>query len=264
MKLIRTLSVASLVFVASAGAACTADVDSSSDNVTQFAPQQDGGEFELYRSEANGEFRFRLKASNGEIILSGSEGYTSRSGAQNALDSVRLNGRDASAYDYLTTSDGQFRFNLEAANGEILGVSESYTRRADAERGAKTVIGYIAAGPVLDDWTNLCTFELFVDAADEYRFRYRAGNGEIMLKSEGYATERGAKQAIDTNVTHGAWTDAFVVQEASNGEFYFNLVAPNGEVVGTSSETYTELGSAEEAVDTLVEHFTALDECWVL
>jgi len=268
MKLIRTLSFASFVLVASAGTACTADIDSSSDNVTQQAPTQQApesvGEFEMYRSEADGEFRFRLKAANGEIILASSEGYTDRSGSLNAIDSVKRNGTDANAYDFVSTSDGQYRFNLEASNGEILGVSESYTQRSDAERGAQTVMSYLANGPVLDDWTDLCSFELFVDAADEYRFRYRAANGEIMLKSEGYASERGAKQGIDTNVTHGAEESAFVVAEAVNGEFYFNLVAPNGEVIGTSSETYTELASAEQAVDTLVEHFNALQECSVL
>ena len=45
--------------------------------------------WQLYLDRA-GEYRFRLKAKNGEIILA-SEGYRSKSGALNGIDSVRRN-----------------------------------------------------------------------------------------------------------------------------------------------------------------------------
>lgn len=49
------------------------------------------GKFELYEDESN-QWRFRLKAANGEVIAV-SEGYTSKEGAQNGIDSVRRNAR---------------------------------------------------------------------------------------------------------------------------------------------------------------------------
>ena len=45
--------------------------------------------FELYKDKA-GEFRFRLKATNGQIIAT-SEGYKSIYGCQNGVESVRRN-----------------------------------------------------------------------------------------------------------------------------------------------------------------------------
>ena len=45
--------------------------------------------FELYR-DRRGEFRFRLKARNGEVILS-SEGYTSHAAAMEGIESVIAN-----------------------------------------------------------------------------------------------------------------------------------------------------------------------------
>jgi uncharacterized protein YegP (UPF0339 family) len=45
--------------------------------------------FELYQDKA-GEFRFRLKASNGENI-GRSEGYTAKASAKNGIESVRKN-----------------------------------------------------------------------------------------------------------------------------------------------------------------------------
>jgi len=49
--------------------------------------------FELYRDRA-GEFRFRLKARNGEIIAT-SEGYTSKAACENGIESVRKNAPQA-------------------------------------------------------------------------------------------------------------------------------------------------------------------------
>ncbi len=45
--------------------------------------------FEIY-TDKKGEFRFRLKAANGEIIAV-SEGYTSKSSCLNGIESVKKN-----------------------------------------------------------------------------------------------------------------------------------------------------------------------------
>jgi uncharacterized protein YegP (UPF0339 family) len=45
--------------------------------------------FELYTDKA-GEYRFRLKAANGEVIAV-SEGYASKASAKNGIDSVKTN-----------------------------------------------------------------------------------------------------------------------------------------------------------------------------
>ena len=49
--------------------------------------------FEIYTDKA-GEFRFRLKARNGEIILS-SEGYKAKASCENGIESVRKNAPEA-------------------------------------------------------------------------------------------------------------------------------------------------------------------------
>ncbi len=49
--------------------------------------------FEVYQDKA-GEFRFRLKARNGEIIATG-EGYKAKSGCMNGIDSIKRNAPDA-------------------------------------------------------------------------------------------------------------------------------------------------------------------------
>ena len=49
--------------------------------------------FEMY-VDKSGEFRFRLKARNGEIILA-SEGYAQKAGCKNGIESVRRNAPEA-------------------------------------------------------------------------------------------------------------------------------------------------------------------------
>jgi hypothetical protein len=55
------------------------------------------GKFELYQ-DGRDEYRFRLKAGNGEIIAV-SEGYKSKAGALNGIESVRSNAADATLDD---------------------------------------------------------------------------------------------------------------------------------------------------------------------
>jgi hypothetical protein len=51
------------------------------------------GKFEVYTDKA-GKFRFRLKASNGEIIAVG-ESYSSRAACMNGIESVKKNAATA-------------------------------------------------------------------------------------------------------------------------------------------------------------------------
>lgn len=55
------------------------------------------GKFEVYKDKA-GEFRFRLKAANGQVIATG-EGYKTKASALNGIDSIRKNAPDAPVDD---------------------------------------------------------------------------------------------------------------------------------------------------------------------
>ncbi|MDD1716033.1 MAG: YegP family protein [Methanolinea sp.] len=55
------------------------------------------GKFEVYTDKA-GKFRFRLKASNGEIIAVG-ESYSSRAACLNGIESVKKNAATATIVD---------------------------------------------------------------------------------------------------------------------------------------------------------------------
>ena len=55
------------------------------------------GKFEWYQDKA-GKFRFRLKASNGQVIAVG-EAYESKAACLNGIESVRKNAADAAVVE---------------------------------------------------------------------------------------------------------------------------------------------------------------------
>lgn len=59
------------------------------------------GKFEIFK-DAKGEYRFRLKAGNGEVVATG-EGYASKSGAIKGTEAVQRAADGASVVD--TTDD---------------------------------------------------------------------------------------------------------------------------------------------------------------
>lgn len=87
---------------------------------------------------ADGDYYFRFVASNGETLLR-SEGYTTRQGADNGIDSVVANAPDTRNVEILQAVDGQWYFTVKAENAEIIAVSEMYASKYNAERGARTV-----------------------------------------------------------------------------------------------------------------------------
>ncbi|HDP88905.1 MAG TPA: DUF1508 domain-containing protein [Thioalkalivibrio sp.] len=77
-------------------------------------------------------------------------------------------------------------------------------------------------------------FELYKDKANEYRFRLKSGNGEIILVSEGYKARASAENGIESVRKNASNEAHFERKESKNGKFMFNLKATNGQVVGTS------------------------------
>ena len=104
--------------------------------------------FEIFTGEDD-QCYFRLFAGNGEKILR-SEGYVDKSGCENGIESVRENAPDDGRYQRKTSTDGQFYFNLTAANGEIIGTSEMYSTDTGRDNGIEAVKKTAPGAPTED------------------------------------------------------------------------------------------------------------------
>ncbi len=96
------------------------------------------GKFEIYKDKA-GEFRFRLKASNGQNIFA-SQGYKKKSGCINGIESVKKNAQIENRFQKIETKAGKFAFNLIAANQQVIGTSQQYSSSSSRDKGIKSVM----------------------------------------------------------------------------------------------------------------------------
>ena len=108
------------------------------------------GKFEVYKDKA-GEFRFRLKAANGQNIL-GSEGYSKKASCMNGIESVKKNSQNPDRFNSKETASGRFTFNLTASNGQVVGTSQTYESESGCKSGMKSVAD-CASGASVDDQT---------------------------------------------------------------------------------------------------------------
>ena len=106
------------------------------------------GKFEI-KTGSTGKFRFNLKATNGQIVLT-SESYDSRKGAEGGIASVRKNAGNDGRFERKTAKDGSSYFVLTAANGEPLGKSEMYKTKASMENGIASVGKNAADATIVD------------------------------------------------------------------------------------------------------------------
>ena len=106
--------------------------------------------FEVYQDKA-GEYRFRLKAGNGENILA-SEGYKAKASAMNGIESVKTNSADEARFEKKETASGKYMFNLKSTNGQVVGTSQSYESASGRDNGIQSVMKN-APGAEVDDQT---------------------------------------------------------------------------------------------------------------
>jgi uncharacterized protein YegP (UPF0339 family) len=221
------------------------DLASGSDSALTGRPY-----FEVWRSDASGDHYFHLVAANHEIILS-SQGYSSRTSALNGMLSVLDNGENPNRYELRLAANGQHYFVLKAANGRVIGSSELYGARSAAARGAQSVQDNVA--DYLDWLANRtgARIDVFPGMDGRYYFNVHAGNGEIVLSSQGYAEEASAYNGALSVADNGLDPARYEVLESADGGYYFNLTATNGRVIGTS-EVYASRSNAERGRDAVI------------
>lgn len=184
-------------------------------------PEESKAEFEMFKDKG-GEWRWNLRHQNGNIIADSAEGYSSKSKAKQGLDSVRKNVPGAPITE-----------REEETKSESTGAAVEEDDEANAE------------------------YELYEDAADEWRWRLVASNGEIIADcGQGYGDRRDAEAGIDTvrgkaaDADHLEITPAgFEVYKDEADEWRWRLIRRNGRIIADSGEGYTERSSAMEAVE---------------
>lgn len=85
---------------------------------------------------------------------------------------------------------------------------------------------------------------------DEYQFNLKAGNGEIILTSEGYTTKANCQKGIESVRINSQDDTKYDRRVAVNEKEYFVLKARNGEIIG-KSQYYSSKSSMEIGIDSI-------------
>lgn len=110
-----------------------------------------------------------------------------------------------------------YTFRLKAGNGETICISQIYNTEQACHKGIHSVITNSAVA-LIEDHTveGFVTqkhpkFELYLDKKEEYRFRLKARNGEIIAVSEGYKAKSSCLNGIGSVCKNAA--DSITVTE---------------------------------------------------
>ncbi|MGB5393906.1 MAG: YegP family protein [Lutimonas sp.] len=93
-------------------------------------------------------------------------------------------------------------------------------------------------------------FEIYTDKKGEFRFRLKAGNGQTILTSEGYAAKSGCTNGIESVKKNAADDAKYERLQAKDGSPYFNLKAGNNQIIG-ASEMYTSESAMENGISSV-------------
>lgn len=94
------------------------------------------------------------------------------------------------------------------------------------------------------------TFLITKKKNDEFQFVLKAGNGQVILASEGYTTKAACLNGIESVKKNSQVETRFDKLKSKNGKPYFNLKATNGQIIG-NSEMYESVASRDNGIESV-------------
>jgi len=235
------------------------------------------GKYEVYPEE--GEFKYRLKANNGEILIV-SNGYSSRAGAKSGIETLKKN-VEGGVIRIVTDKNGYSQFRIFNANEARLIVSgEFYKTKDRAESASNSVKRFYATEKIVDldeipnnerrEWIYEAAkeedkengkLELFKDDTDKWLARLLASNGEVLfVTANNYASKSGLLEAIENIKGAIGEKDAFRILRDKQDRYQFVVESGNGSIL-VLGETYA---SAESAKNAAVSVLSFMDKAEVV
>jgi uncharacterized protein YegP (UPF0339 family) len=90
-------------------------------------------------------------------------------------------------------------------------------------------------------------FEIKPAAGSEFMFNLKAGNHEVILTSQNYASKQSAEGGVASVKTNAGSDERYQRKMAEDQSPYFVLVAANGETIG-KSEMYSSAAAMEAGI----------------
>lgn len=93
-------------------------------------------------------------------------------------------------------------------------------------------------------------YELSSNDKGKFSFVLKAGNAEVILRSEQYESKAAAENGIQSVQTNSPQDARYDRKDASDGRCYFNLKAGNHQVIGTS-QMYKDAAGRDKGIESV-------------
>lgn len=93
-------------------------------------------------------------------------------------------------------------------------------------------------------------YELSKNDNGQFHFVLKAGNGEVILRSETYETKSAAESGIASVQQNCSLDERYERKDASNGKYFFNLKAANHKIIGTS-QMYSTSSARDQGIESV-------------
>lgn len=231
------------------------------------------GKYEVF--PVNDVFLYRLKASNGEIMVT-SEIYKTSKGAVSAIETVKKNVETGTLQVY-EDKHGLYQFKLFAANKRLLVVSANYTSETSCTNAANSFKRFATISPVviLEEDVDHLMEEISLDALsdkkggkltinavnDEFDFKLLASNGVVLCTSSECKTKAAVLNSINS-VKEAIKNGKFFVVKDKRGTFQFKLYSALGRcvLVGEAYKNKAQAMSAANSVASFMNLSTIVDK----
>ncbi|HOW37795.1 MAG TPA: DUF1508 domain-containing protein [Candidatus Izemoplasmatales bacterium] len=242
--------------------------------VAEGAPEKSApryqGKYEIY-PEA-GFFKYRLKASNGEILIV-SQSYVSKTGAQSGIETLKRNVAEGN-FEIYTDKNNYSQFLLNSAAGRrLIAVGEFYDSKKRCESAIESVKRFFGTEKVVTldeippeevreeiveikpvEANPNGKYELFEENG-QWLFRLKASNAEVLFVSQGYAGKTNAINGLET-IKKAVENANFRVSKDKQGRFQFKLYSTNNQLLLTG-ETYMEKDTCISAIGSVRKYSPA-------
>jgi uncharacterized protein YegP (UPF0339 family) len=95
--------------------------------------------FETYQ-DARKEHRWRLKATNGQIIATSGQGYKDNRDCKNAIERIQKDAATKLTFETYQDAEKKYRWRLKATNGQIIATSgQGYIDKRDCENAIDVI-----------------------------------------------------------------------------------------------------------------------------
>lgn len=94
------------------------------------------------------------------------------------------------------------------------------------------------------------SYVLSGNSSGQFSFVLKAGNGETILRSEMYNAKASAENGIASVQKNSQLDGGYEKKTAASGKEFFNLKAPNGQVIATS-QMYASAASRDAGIESV-------------